>query len=139
VEAIIVLAEDDADLRSLYAEALRRLGLRVVEACDGAEALSQVRAHRPQLLLLDMWMPVLNGLEVLEQLARTPEAVGLKVVILTQLKDADNFLEGFALGATDYWTKDLSLTELGSRIESLLGPPPPSPPPSPRSPGGQGL
>ena len=108
----IVLAEDDADLRALYAECLRREGHVVLEACDGGEALSLVKSHAPGLLLLDIWMPVLNGLEVLEHLGRSAEAVGLKVIVLSHLSDADTRLEGFALGVVDYWTKDLSLAEL---------------------------
>jgi DNA-binding response OmpR family regulator len=121
VSATILLAEDDAELRALYAECLRRDGHVVLEAADGAEALSQVRAHTPELLLLDIWMPILNGLEVLEQLGRTSEAVGLKVVVLSHLGDADTRLEGFALGVDDYWTKDLSLVDLCARIQRLMG------------------
>jgi DNA-binding response OmpR family regulator len=120
VEATIVLAEDDPNLRALYAAWLRRLGYRIWEAADGAEAVAFVRANSPDLLLLDIWMPVLNGLEVLEQLSRTHEAVGLKVVVLSHQGDADTRLEGFALGVADYWTKDLSLEELRERIESVL-------------------
>lgn len=129
VEVTIVLAEDDANLRALYAEWLRRAGHRVWEAADGAEALAYVRAHRPDLLLLDIWMPILNGLEVLEHLGRAAEAVGLKVVVLSHQSDADTRLEGFALGVADYWTKDLSLSELTTRIDALLGQADPSPPP----------
>ncbi len=76
MEATIVLAEDDADLRVLCAQWLRRAGHRVWEAADGAEALSAVMAHRPDLLLLDIWMPILNGLEVLEHLSRAEHGVG---------------------------------------------------------------
>ena len=65
-------------------------------------------------------MPILNGLEVLEQLRGTSEAVGLKVVVLSHQGDADTRLEGFALGVSDYWTKDLSLAELSSRVDALL-------------------
>jgi DNA-binding response OmpR family regulator len=129
VEVTIVLAEDDANLRTLYAEWLRRAGHRVWEAADGAEAIACVRTHRPDLLLLDIWMPILNGLEVLEHLSRAWEAVGLKVVVLSHQGDADTRLEGFALGVDDYWTKDLSLAELSSRIDLLLGLSAPSPPP----------
>ena len=121
VEATIVLAEDDDDLRALYADLARRCGHRVWEAADGAEALAQVRARRPDLLLLDIWMPVLNGLEVLESLGSSCEAVGLKVVVLSHQRDADTRLEGFALGVADYWTKDLSLAELSDRIRSRPG------------------
>lgn len=121
MEATIVLAEDDPNLRALYAEWLRRAGHRVCEAADGAEAVAQVRACRPDLLILDIWMPVLNGLEVLEQLSRLGPAVGMRVVVLSHQDDADTRLEGYALGITDYWTKDLSLTDLSRRVEAVLG------------------
>jgi DNA-binding response OmpR family regulator len=121
VQAKIVLAEDDQSLRALYAEWLRRVGHQVWEAADGGEAVAQVRAQKPDLLLLDIWMPVLNGLEVLEYLGKTSEGVGLKVVVLSHQGDADTRLEGFALGVADYWTKDLTLAELSARIDAILG------------------
>ena len=129
-QATIVLAEDDADLRRTLAECLRRAGHVVWEACDGGEAVNLVRAHAPALLLLDIWMPVLNGLEVLEHLGRASEAVGVTVVVLSNLGDADTRLEGFALGVADYWTKDLSLVEFCARVQRVLGmaPAPPSHP-----------
>jgi CheY-like chemotaxis protein len=117
----IVLAEDESDLRRIYAHCLREAGLVVWEAADGAQALAMVRSQAPQLLLLDIWMPILNGLEVLEQLASIPEAVGLKVVVLSNQADADTRLEGYALGVVDYWTKDISLASFRERIEKILG------------------
>jgi CheY-like chemotaxis protein len=118
--ANIVLAEDDADLRAIYAECLRREGHQIWEACDGGEALELVRAHAPDLLLVDFWMPILNGFEVLEHLANTPEAIALKVVVLTCQGDADTRLEAFALGIRDYWTKDLTLDSLCQRVRTVL-------------------
>ncbi len=118
--ATIVLAEDDSDLRVVYAQFLRAAGHIVWEAADGSQALSLVRSHVPDLLLLDIWMPILNGLEVLERLGSRPEAVGLKVVVLSCQDDADTRLEGFALGVADYLTKDLPVAELLDRIESVL-------------------
>ncbi|WP_165226306.1 response regulator [Aquisphaera insulae] len=125
METTIVLAEDEPQLRALYVEWLRRSGFRVHEAADGGEALARVREVRPDLLILDLWMPVLNGLEVVEHLARTAEAVGLRIVILSHQDDADTRLEGFALGIADYWTKDITLTELIARIAMVLGSPSP--------------
>lgn len=119
--ATIVLAEDEKDLRHIYAECLRRAGHTVWEAADGAEAASLVRAHSPDLLLLDLWMPILNGLEVLEQLRDSREAMTTKIVMLTHQRDAEYRLEGFALGVAAYWTKDLSLVDLGARIAAVLG------------------
>ncbi len=122
--AIVVLAEDEPDLRAAHAECLRGLGCIVWEAGDGAEASELVRAHRPDLLVLDHWMPVLNGLEVLEQLRDAREAIGLTVVMLTSQRDAETRLEGFALGVAAYWTKDLSPDELGDAARALLEPAP---------------
>jgi DNA-binding response OmpR family regulator len=117
----IVLAEDDAELRTRYAEGLRRAGHLVSEAADGGEAIVQVQAEAPELLLLDLWMPVLNGLEVLELLGGDPSSVGLKVVVLTNVIDGDTSLEGFALGVDDYWIKDLSPADLCRRVDGLMG------------------
>ena len=118
----IVVAEDDAVLRSLYAGALVRAGHIVWEAADGAMALNLVRLHSPELLLLDIWMPVMNGFEVLEHLGRSAQGVGVKVVVLSQQEDSDTRLEGFALGIDDYWTKDFSLDVLCERVQDLLRP-----------------
>jgi DNA-binding response OmpR family regulator len=120
VSDTIVLAEDDADLRAIYAECLRRDGYQVWEAGDGAEALDLVRAQVPKLLIIDFWMPILNGFEVIERLVDAPEAVGMKVVVLTHQNDSDTRLEGFALGIRDYWTKDISLDTLCRRVRELL-------------------
>src|SRR5436305_11791044 len=80
VAATLVLADDDDDLRAVYAPCLRAAGYTVHEAADGREALDLVREHRPALLLLDIWMPGLNGFEVLDGLRHDPAAGRLKVV-----------------------------------------------------------
>lgn len=118
--AEIVLAEDDQDLRAVYATCLREAGYVVWEAADGQDAVSLVAEHRPALLLLDVWMPVLNGFEVLEQIQSDPFATGLKIVMLSNLSDSDTRLECFAAGVTDYWVKGLPLAELCRRVEALL-------------------
>jgi CheY-like chemotaxis protein len=120
--ATIVVAQDNAHLRSNFAQGLRQAGHNVWEAADGAQALALVRAHAPELLILDTWMPILNGLEVLERLVGAPEAVGIKVVMLSNESDADTRLEGFALGVVDYWTRDMPVVELCERIDHLMGP-----------------
>jgi DNA-binding response OmpR family regulator len=120
VMATIVLAEDDSGLRRIYAEHLRRAGHVVWEAADGGQALALVRTHAPDVLLLDIWLPILNGLEVLEQLAGATEGVGLQIVVLSHQNDSDTSLEVYALGVVDYWTKDLPVDELGVRIERMM-------------------
>jgi DNA-binding response OmpR family regulator len=118
--ATIVLADDETDLRSIYAEVLRRDGYEVFEAADGREALDQVALHRPDLLLLDVWMPHVNGFEVLDRLRHDPHATTLKVVMLSNLGDAETRLEGFSAGICDYWTKGLSVDDLCRRVRETL-------------------
>jgi DNA-binding response OmpR family regulator len=118
--ATIVLADDEAELRTIYASALRDAGYDVWEAGDGREALALVIAKRPALLVLDVWMPHLNGFEVLERLRDQPQATNLKVVMLSNLGDSDTRFEGFSIGVTDYWLKGLSLADLQSRVSQIL-------------------
>ena len=116
----IVLADDDDDLRALYAPFLRSLGHEVHDAPGGLEALELVRRHRPRLLILDVWMPRCNGFEVLERLRHDPSATQTKILMLSNMADADTRLECFELGATDYIVKGVPLGELRERILRLL-------------------
>ncbi len=117
----IVLADDEPDLRAVYAACLRQAGYQVLEAADGREAVALVAAHRPALLILDVWMPHLNGFEVLDELREDPLATNLKVVMLSNLGDSDTRLEGYAVGVVDYWLKSLlSLNELQRRVQNVL-------------------
>lgn len=118
--ATIVLADDDDALREVYATALRATGHEVHEAADGPAALEQVRARRPTLLMLDIWMPALNGFEVLDALRHDPAGTRLKVLVVSNLGDADSRLEAFEGGATDYLVKGVGLDELLARVDRLL-------------------
>jgi DNA-binding response OmpR family regulator len=120
VRASIVLADDDPELRSIYASCLRSAGHEVWEASDGHEAIALVGDRRPGLLILDVWMPGLNGFEVLEHLRELSADNNLKVVMLSNLGDSDTRLEGFSIGVVDYWVKGLALSELLTRVTSLL-------------------
>jgi len=116
----IVLADDEPDLRAIYSTCLRAAGHQVWEACDGEEAIVLVIHRKPALLILDVWMPKLNGFEVLERLRDEPDSSNLKVVMLSNLGDSDTRLESFSVGVADYWVKGLSLTELQERVERVL-------------------
>jgi CheY-like chemotaxis protein len=120
VPAEIVLADDDADLRKVYATWLRSVGYTVWEAANGAETLELVRERHPALLLLDVWMPAPNGIEVLEALRLDPASTRMQVVMLSSVGEADTRLECFALGARDYLVKGLALTDLKSYVDRAL-------------------
>jgi DNA-binding response OmpR family regulator len=119
--AVIVVADDEEDLRAVYGTTLRQAGYEVWEAADGAEALNMVRERRPDLLLLDIWMPILNGFEVVEAMRYDPFSGGVKMVILSCVDDADSRLEGFSVGVADFWVKGFSLDELRERVGRILG------------------
>ena len=120
VMASIVLADDDEDLRAVYAPCLRAAGHTVWEATGGTEALELVRKHRPGLLILDVWMPRLNGFEVLESLRHDSASTGLKVLMLSNLGDADTRLECFEMGASEYLVKGLPLAEFRAKVGELI-------------------
>jgi len=116
----IVLADADDDLRAMYATGLRASGFAVFEAVDGCDALAQVREVRPALLLMDLWMPGLNGFEVLQQLRHEPAGALLTVVMLSCICDSDARLECFAAGADAYLVKGLTLADLQGRVKAAL-------------------
>jgi CheY-like chemotaxis protein len=126
--ATIVLADDSDDLRSVFAAGLRLHGHEVIEAADGLEAIAQVRAHQPDLLLLDVWMPNASGLEVLDALRSEPVAAQLKVAMLSVLGDAETQLAAFGSGAIAYVVKGIGLAEFVRRVEELLVAPIPAGP-----------
>lgn len=121
--AIIVLADDEADLRSIYAECLRSEGYDVLEASDGHQALDLVAAHHPALLILDVWMPEVNGLEVVERLRHDPLSGHMRVAMLSNMADSDTRLEGFSAGVSEFWVKGLSLGDLCRWVKRLLDEP----------------
>ncbi len=116
----IVLADDDDDLRDLYATLLRASGLSVLEARDGREALQLVRETRPALLLLDVWMPELTGFDVLDALRHDPAGTTLRVVMVSNLGDADSRLEAFEAGASGYLVKGRPLADILAIVHRTL-------------------
>lgn len=113
----ILLIDDDASLHNLLSQYLEQQGYRVLHASDGKEGLRQLFEQRPDLVVLDVMMPVLDGWATLE---RIRELSGLPVILLTA-KDAEaDKLMGFRLGSDDYVTKPFSFAELTARIEAVL-------------------
>jgi CheY-like chemotaxis protein len=123
VAATVVLADDDDDLRAVYGPCLQAAGYTVREAANGLEAVEQVRKYRPDLLLLDLWMPGLNGFEVLDRLRYDPAAAHLKVVMFSVQSDADSRLEGLGGGAVEFLIKGLGLADLQARLGRILAEP----------------
>ena len=117
----ILLVEDDRYLRRACETALRQRGFTVSSAVDGAAALDAIASELPDLVLLDLLMPKVTGLEVLRSLRSRPETRALRVLILSNSSREQDLEEIRQLGVAGYYVKsDLSLRELGDRVERLL-------------------
>ncbi len=116
--ALVLVVEDDATLASVVADYLRRAGHRVRYAATGDRALEVVGAERPDLVLLDVMLPDVDGIEVCRRLRRTHPQ--LPVIMLTALSGVSDRIAGLEVGADDYVTKPFSPRELVLRIDSVL-------------------
>ena len=113
----ILVVDDEPTLRETLAEALDADGFRVVTAADGREALAQFREHRPELVVLDLMLPELSGIEVCRIIRQES---GVPILMLTAKSSEIDKVLGLELGADDYVTKPFSLRELSARIRALL-------------------
>jgi DNA-binding response OmpR family regulator len=118
--AVILIADDSDEIRTLYGSALRLRGHEVHEAGDGRAAIEAAVRLRPDLLLLDVWMPHANGFEVLDALRGDPASGRMRVVMLSVFDDGDTRLEAFGGGVVEYLVKGVSLSELTERLEAVL-------------------
>jgi CheY-like chemotaxis protein len=117
----ILLAEDDRLLSKASSAALRRRGFAVVTAADGEEAIEMARKEAPDLILLDVIMPKLQGFEVLMRLKADPATSSIPVVMLSNLAQPADVDEALRAGAVDYWIKaDLRGDQLAAKAASAL-------------------
>jgi two-component system, OmpR family, phosphate regulon response regulator PhoB len=117
---VVLVADDDADIRDLVAFKLEQAGFEVLAAEDGQAALDQARSHRPALAVLDVSMPRLSGIDVCRMLRADPATADMLIIMLTARVQEQDVEGGLSAGADDYVTKPFSPRELVSRIQSLL-------------------
>lgn len=116
----ILVVEDEPDAAELVEFNLKTAGFEVVSATDGATALERARTHAPDLILLDLMLPEVDGLEVCKILRRDPATSAIPIIMLTaKAAELDRVL-GLELGADDYVTKPFSPRELVLRVRNLL-------------------
>lgn len=116
----ILVVEDESDLAELVAFNLRQAGHVVTTASTGATALAEVRRQRPDLIVLDVMLPDITGIEVCRRVRRDPETAKVPVVMLTAKGEEVDRVVGFEVGADDYVVKPFSPRELLLRIEAIL-------------------
>lgn len=116
----IVVADDDRDIRDLVTFKLQQAGHRVLAVENGVEALAAGREHAPDLMVLDVMMPGLSGMDVTRELRQDPTTSAIPVILLTAKAQEIDVEAGFAIGADDYVTKPFSPRELVSRVQAVL-------------------
>jgi type II secretory ATPase GspE/PulE/Tfp pilus assembly ATPase PilB-like protein/CheY-like chemotaxis protein len=119
--ACVLLVEDEEQLRRVMKDLLQREGYTVAEARDGIQALDEVDRHAPDVIILDLNLPGLDGYGVLAQLRSRPATRQIPVMVLTAKGDEDNEVRVFELGADDFVTKPFRARSLTARLEAVLG------------------
>jgi DNA-binding response OmpR family regulator len=118
---VILVADDEDDVRSLIVTQLTKSGYEVVEATEGAQALELAMERRPDLAILDVMMPGLNGYELTKRLRENVDTEEMPIIILTARAGARDVTQGFEVGADDYIKKPFSPRELRDRVQEILG------------------
>jgi cyclic di-GMP phosphodiesterase len=116
----ILIADDEPAFRDFLGTLLRTQGFRVVAAGDGIEALDEFAHHQPDLVLLDIEMPHVDGFEVCRRLKQNPETKLTPVVLVTGLTASEDRIRGIEVGANDFLSKPVDRNELMARVKSLL-------------------
>src|SRR5690625_2912496 len=116
----ILVVDDEQDLLDLIEYNLRKEGFDVIRAEDGVEGIRLVREQTPDLILLDIMMPKMDGLEMCRQLRQDPGTQRIPIIFLTARGDERTEVEGLDQGADDYITKPISTRKLMSRIKAVL-------------------
>ncbi|MGC8781621.1 MAG: response regulator [Anaerolineae bacterium] len=118
--AKVLLVDDEQDILRLLSFALQAEGYQVITALNGLDALKLVRQERPDIMILDVMMPGMDGFEVCNELRSKPDTAGLPIIMLSALGQVADRVRGLRGGADDYVAKPVNLEELSARIAAVL-------------------
>ena len=116
----ILVVDDERDLLDLIEYNLKKEGFKVLKAENGEEGISKAKEHRPDLILLDIMMPKMDGLEAVEIMRKDEDLKKTPIIFLTARSDEKTEIDGLNKGGDDYITKPISTTKLVSRIKAVL-------------------
>jgi phosphate regulon transcriptional regulator PhoB len=116
----ILIVDDEQDIVELLSYNLEKEKFSIVKAYDGEAALGLVRSEKPDLMILDLMLPKMNGLDVCKAIRRNPETANLPIIMLTAKGEEIDKIIGLEIGADDYITKPFSVKELIARVRSIL-------------------
>jgi DNA-binding response OmpR family regulator len=120
-QPVVLCADDDEDILALVAFRLERSGYTVLQARDGEEALELALREQPDLAVLDVMMPKLDGFELTKRLRAAEATSRMPIILLTARAQDVDVSQGFEAGADDYLRKPFSPQELRTRVQAMLG------------------
>jgi DNA-binding response OmpR family regulator len=118
----ILIIEDDKFLRELMTRKLLSLEYEVVSAADGEEGLQKIKSEKPDIVLLDLILPGINGFDVLAKAKKDPQIAKIPIIILSNLGQSEDIEKGLKLGAQDFLVKaHFTPQEIVNKLKSILG------------------
>lgn len=116
----VLIVEDEEDAADLFAEMMRVSGFRVLKTLKSAPALTMMTAEKPDIVLLDIMMPEISGIDILRQMRRDPELANIPVIVVTAKGMPADIKNGMEAGASTYLTKPVGYLELKEAVERTL-------------------
>ncbi len=120
MQKTVMIIEDEPDAADLFAEMMRLNGYRVLKTYSGAPAMALIAQEKPDLIILDIMMPGVSGLDVMRYLREQPQYSTIPVVVVSARATASDIEEGMAAGASVYLTKPVSYTDLKNAVDGLV-------------------
>ena len=120
-QKMVLIIEDEEDAAELFSEMMRVSGFRVLTTSKSKPAISMMNEDKPDLVLLDIMMPEVSGLDILRQMRRDPNLSKIPVIVLTAKSMPADIKNGMEAGASTYLTKPVGFQELRDAVESTLG------------------
>jgi two-component system alkaline phosphatase synthesis response regulator PhoP len=117
----VLIIEDEEDAAELFAEMMRVSGFRVIKTSKSAPAIAMMTADKPDIILLDIMMPEVSGLDILRQMRRDPNLANIPVIMVTAKSMPADIKNGMEAGASTYLTKPVGFQELKEAVERTLG------------------
>lgn len=121
LQQTVLIIEDEEDAADMFAEMMRVSGYRVLKTSSSTPALTMMNAERPDVIILDIMMPEISGLDILRQMRKNPELAPIPVVVVSAKSLPADIKLGMEAGASIYLTKPVGFTELKEAIERALG------------------
>lgn len=120
MQKTVMIIEDEPDAADLFAEMMRLNGYHVLKTYSGAPAMTLIEQEKPDLIILDIMMPGVSGLDILRYLRQRADSSKIPVVVVSARARPQDIAEGMAAGATVYLTKPVSYTDLKNAVDGLV-------------------